>query len=405
MTSVENFQPACRSHALIFGASGITGWAVVNALLNDYPEPAAFDRVTALTNRPIQHQALQWPSSPKLQHVQGVNLLQGTQEELNARISANVPDVESITTVFFCAYLEGPDMEAETTTNTELLKRAISAVEALSPKLRFVMMTMGVKIYGLQRVSSFAQESELPLRETQVFFPAPFDDGLFYFHQLDLLKRLSAGKSWTYGGVIPDGVVGYAPHSFRSMAKLLAVYLSLYCEIHGTGATVAFPGTATAWGAQNSECSQDIVARFAIYASLHPEESGNGRLFNTADTVRPTTWAERWPILCEYFGLHGVGPNGGDGPGPDPGQFFVENRAVWVEVEKRQGLSGGHFVTDEGPVSGEFVSQVIFSMLDFDRQLDVSEMHRVWGSVTEEVDIRSSWYLAFDRMRAANIIP
>ncbi|PYH84425.1 hypothetical protein BO82DRAFT_399668 [Aspergillus uvarum CBS 121591] len=143
MISVEEVHPACNNHALVFGASGITGLTIVNALLHDYPERA-------------------WLSSPMLQHVEGLNLLQGTHEEPNAQINSSVPDVSSITTVF-CAYLEERDMEAKTTTNTRLLKRAVSAVEAPSSELRFVMITWVSRYAVCKSVHIFCTNAASPL--------------------------------------------------------------------------------------------------------------------------------------------------------------------------------------------------------------------------------------------------
>lgn len=42
-----------NSHALVFGASGITRWAIIDAILSNYPSPNIFTKVTALTNCPL----------------------------------------------------------------------------------------------------------------------------------------------------------------------------------------------------------------------------------------------------------------------------------------------------------------------------------------------------------------
>ena len=89
------------NHALVFGATGIQGWAVVNQILKGYPSENAFDKVTALTNRPITEEML-WPESKKLQIVSGINLLtekglEGLEKEMTERI----PDVDTVTHMFF----------------------------------------------------------------------------------------------------------------------------------------------------------------------------------------------------------------------------------------------------------------------------------------------------------------
>lgn len=88
-------------HALVLGASGITGWAIVNELLTDHPDAQKFSRVTALTNRPLPTESSRWPESPKLNFVSGIDLLEGSQEHLQDQFRAKVPQVETVTHVFF----------------------------------------------------------------------------------------------------------------------------------------------------------------------------------------------------------------------------------------------------------------------------------------------------------------
>jgi nucleoside-diphosphate-sugar epimerase len=89
------------NHALVFGATGIQGWAVVNQILKGYPSADAFDKVTALTNRPITEEML-WPESKKLQVVSGINLLTDKgQEALEKEMKEKIPDVDTVTHMFF----------------------------------------------------------------------------------------------------------------------------------------------------------------------------------------------------------------------------------------------------------------------------------------------------------------
>lgn len=58
--------------------------------------------MTALTNRPLSPEAAQWPASPKLQVVSGVDLLnpQG-QNALDAELREKVKNIKEITHVYF----------------------------------------------------------------------------------------------------------------------------------------------------------------------------------------------------------------------------------------------------------------------------------------------------------------
>jgi len=92
-------------HALVFGASGLAGWGVVDQLLENYPTEGTFAKVTALVNRPLSVASSYWPSPshtrPKLSLVSGVNLTEGAVEEFSALLQRNVEDIASVTHVFY----------------------------------------------------------------------------------------------------------------------------------------------------------------------------------------------------------------------------------------------------------------------------------------------------------------
>ncbi|KAL4769821.1 hypothetical protein BDW60DRAFT_209702 [Aspergillus nidulans var. acristatus] len=385
-------------HALVFGASGITGWGVVNALLSDYPTPDAFDRVTALTNRPLAAEDSGWPASKKLNIVSGLDLLlSGEQAALEECMRQQVPQIYNVSHVYIFAYIYNADNETEIRINVDLLRRAVVAVNNLSDKLAFVVLPTGT--YGVHLLDKFPFADKLPLTESLPAIPEPFKSKLFYYPQVELLKRLSAGQAWKWCDVIPDIVVGFVPNNNAyCLAQWLALYLSLYREINGLGAEVVFPGTKS-WTIKSNDSSQDIIGRFAVYASVHPEWSA-GERYNVADNAQWSTWSVKWPIICEYFGLKGVAPT--DGPGPDPSVYIQENKEKWLEMEKKYGLRGGKVGNDK---SLTIVSNFLMNQFDFDRQVDLTKMHAAWGSAKEETDVQGAWHVAFDRFRAANIIP
>jgi hypothetical protein len=89
-------------HALIFGASGITGWAIANQILEGYPTPETFSKVTALTNRPLKPEATLWPQSEKLQLVSGLDLNNPAgQKALEEELKKAVKGIETVSHVFF----------------------------------------------------------------------------------------------------------------------------------------------------------------------------------------------------------------------------------------------------------------------------------------------------------------
>lgn len=99
-----NRRPSALKNVLtpFLGASGITGWAITNALIEGYPDDSTFSQITALTNRALTPEAAQWPSSKKLQVVSGLDLLTSKgQEGLEAEMKEKVKGIETVTHVYF----------------------------------------------------------------------------------------------------------------------------------------------------------------------------------------------------------------------------------------------------------------------------------------------------------------
>jgi nucleoside-diphosphate-sugar epimerase len=159
-------------HALVFGASGILGWAIVNEILNNYPNAGTYYKVTALTNRPLSRQDALWPESapgmPELNIVSGIDLTKGTVEEVKKVMKERVPGIETVTHVFYfgkplsvclssrsrisdtvTAYLFHPDFPSESEINLGMMQRGFGAVESMAPNLEYVIFPTGTKVRQL----------------------------------------------------------------------------------------------------------------------------------------------------------------------------------------------------------------------------------------------------------------
>jgi hypothetical protein len=206
-----------------------------------------------------------------------------------------------------------------------------------------------------------------PLSESMPRLPEPHASQNFYYAQVDHLAAASKGKGWKYCEIRPDMIVGFVPNNnIYCLAQTLATYLSLYAAIEGPGAKCEFPGTEKSWLNKSNDSSQDIVAKFAIYASLHPETT-HGEAYNAAE----------------------------------PGKYIEEHLSDWRKLERENGLQTGR-VGNERSFGG--FQYFIMTMLDFDRELDMRKMHQAWGSSKEETDVKGAWWTAFDRFRKAKII-
>ena len=132
--------------ALVFGASGVTGWSFVNEILNDYPEKGVWSKVHALTNRPLSQEQSQWPKDSRLNIVSGIDLLAGSQEDLEAELRNKVQGIEDVTHVYYLAYKAGTDIQKELEEAVAMFKRSTIAMDKLSKKLEFVVLQTGAKM-------------------------------------------------------------------------------------------------------------------------------------------------------------------------------------------------------------------------------------------------------------------
>ncbi|OQV03603.1 hypothetical protein CLAIMM_08625 [Cladophialophora immunda] len=384
-----------RRHALILGASGITGWAIVNSLCEGYPELDAFDKITAVTNRPLTQQDSGWPSHPRLEIVSGIDLVKNDQESLNDLMRKRIPAVDTVSHLYFYAYKQDDDEEQECKINEMMLSRAVTAVETLSSELTYVVLPSGTKIYGVHMLDKFPFSDILPISESAPPLPEPWLSRLFYYNQIDCLKRMSHGKQWTWCEVRPDNIIGFVPNNNAyCLAQTLAIYLSLFRFVEGRGATCPFPGTDKSWKALYNESPQDMVARFSIYTSLHPSQTG-GKSFNVAG--EEASWSSKWPVVCSYFDLEGNPPVP---DAPQPGAYIEKHRPQWDDLVQKESLKDQFFGND---LSHQGFQYFIMTMLDFDRHMDMGAMRSV--GYTEIINTQECWRLAFDRMRKAKIIP
>jgi len=109
---VEYF-PKMSKSALIFGASGVTGWAFVNEILNDYPKKGIWKNVHALTNRPLKREDSEWPSDPRLEIVSGIDLLKGGQSDLERDLETGIEGLSEVTHVYYLGMFLSPNAGAE----------------------------------------------------------------------------------------------------------------------------------------------------------------------------------------------------------------------------------------------------------------------------------------------------
>lgn len=92
------------NHAIVFGASGLIGWSLVDQLLGSYPYASSFSKITAVTNRPLTLFDSYWPKPDHrcdLQLVSGIDLRHGDGTTLADSLLQNVKDIRTVTHIYY----------------------------------------------------------------------------------------------------------------------------------------------------------------------------------------------------------------------------------------------------------------------------------------------------------------
>lgn len=113
-------------HAIVYGASSVVGWSIVDQILKRYPENSTFSKVTAITNRPLDLSNSYWPTPdthrPKLQLVSGFDLRDEEGPALAASLKEKVNDVEGITTIYYSGLFDLELLSSPWRTSDAILK-------------------------------------------------------------------------------------------------------------------------------------------------------------------------------------------------------------------------------------------------------------------------------------------
>ncbi|RBR23695.1 uncharacterized protein FIESC28_03491 [Fusarium coffeatum] len=378
-----------QNHAIVFGATGLIGWAAVNQILSNYPAAGTFASVTAVSNRPVDADRTFWPKEsdpkPNLQLVSGIDLKSGG---LEAHLKEKVAGIDRVTHVFYFVFApHDVNHEEECKINCNMMRNLASALNTLSVNLKSFVYSGGTRGYGIYIPDGMFTP---PLQESMAdTIPADYAKTVAYPWFRKILTEASAGRDWTWTEVCPDVVVGFSPiGSNYSLALHWAQYLSLYAKNNGSNSEVAFPGNDGAYNARFTSVSSGILGRIAIHAALNPSMCG-GKIVNMLDRAEPTTFAKAWPRIASFFGLVGVAPRESDEDRPS--EYIETHKDLLGEYGRKAGVGAGRKQLDS---AGWW--------LTFDRQLSAERLRGV--GFTEEQDPSEGWLEAFSKLRDAGII-
>jgi len=356
--------PGTRT-ALVVGASGITGTALVERLTAD-----GWD-VLALSRRAS--------SAPG---VRGIAADLRSADSLAEALADERP-----THVFFTAWSR-QETEAENIAVNAGMVRDLLAALAHAP-LQHVALVTGLKHYlGPFEAYAAGEMPDTPFHEEEPRLDTPN----FYYAQEDELFAAAARQGFTWSVHRSHTVIGYAVGNAMNMGLTIAAAAALSRE-HGL--PFVFPGSETQWNSLTDMTDAGLLAEHMVWAATDP--AGADEPFNVVngDVFR---WRWMWPRLASHLGVDPAlvaGPAGA----PQPFEQQMAGReADWTALAERHGLVEPDLVR---------VASWWHTDADLGREMEVvTDMgkSREAGFVGFRRTERAFTEL-FDRYRAARLVP
>jgi len=346
--------------ALVVGAQGVIGRNLI-----DHLSARPDWRVTGLSRRGGE-------STDRLRHL-SVDLLDA------ADTRAKLAGLNDITHVFYAAYQDRPTWAELVPPNMAMLTNMVDAIEPVAPGLRHISLMQGYKVYGAH-LGPF----KTPAREDDAGRHMPPE---FNVDQQRFLEQRQKGKTWSWSGIRPSVVGGFALGNPMNLAVAIAVYAAMSKEL---GIPLRFPGRPGAYESLIEMTDAGLLARATTWAATEPKAANQAFNINNGDLFR---WSEMWPAIAAYFGLE-VAP-------PLPMQLSVvmaDKEPLWRQMQAKYGLAP-HSYKD---VSAWAFADFVFSW-HYDMFADGSKARRF--GFTEHVETRQMFMTLFDDLRQRRVIP
>ena len=296
-TALDPTPPPPGAHALVVGASGITGTALVDRL------SAGGWEVSGLSRHPV-------PGSPA-RHV-------AADLRSPASLATALGGLRP-THVFFCAWSRQPTEAQNIVVNRAMVADLLAA---LGPggSLRHVALVTGLKHY-LGPFEAYGQGDlpETPFHEDEPRLPVQN----FYYDQEDALWAAAAEQGFTWSVHRSHTVIGHAVGNAMNMALTLAVQAAI-CR--ATGRPFVFPGSAAQWNGLVDMTDAGLLADHMVWAATTPAAADEAFNVVNGDVFR---WRWMWPRLAAHLGVEPAGFEGAPRPLTEQ---MADAAPVWQRV-------------------------------------------------------------------------
>lgn len=352
-----------RRTALVVGASGIAGSAIVEQLSRE-----TVWEVLALSRTPV-------PGST----TRHISADLGSPQSLTDALAGERP-----THVFFTAWSRRDTEQENIEVNAGMLRNLLAALD--HAPLEHVALMTGLKHY-LGPFESYGQGEtpDTPFLEEEPRLPV----ANFYYAQEDELFAAARRQGFRWSVHRAHTVIGHAVGNAMNMGLTLAAQATICRE---TGRPFVFPGSEALWNGLSDMTDASLLAEQMVWAAV--TEGAGDEAYNAVngDVFR---WRRMWPELAEWFGLEWEGFDGAPQPLEEQMRGMEE---VWVRIAQEHGL----VESDLSRVASWWHTDADLG-LPFEVFADMSKARLAGFSAHHRT--RDSFLAQFERYRAAHVIP
>lgn len=348
-----------RKTALVLGATGVSGRAIVSELEGR----TDWDIVVVARRPPYFNTRARFVAADLLDPA-------SCREALG--------QLRDVTHVFYAAYKDDPVIARTREPNTRMFENVLPVIDHAAPDLAHVCLLQGTKYYG-QYLGPF----KTPAKESDPRIATPH----FYYDQQDALIRLREGKAWSWSAARPHVICGLSLGNPLNLIAMIGVYATLLREM---GKPLAFPGKPGAFASIYQATDAGLLARAMIWMATTPACADQAFNITNGDFFR---YQNLWPTFAAHFGM----PAGGVDT-QDLTQTMAGADATWSRMVERHKLADNPL---SRLVSWKFANYAFSN--DWDVMSDTLKCRK--HGFLEFIDSEEMFLGLFTRLKEERIIP